>query len=106
MKLRALLMEIRNEYQAWTEIAEHGCRDPFWPDGANMNLVRNHIIYYKKQLVSQAEEENVPIPQEVYWALPPEVPEEYMVKSGKSFLRYKKWNSKIVLKADPDMTLF
>ena len=106
MKLRALLTELRNEYQAWDEIAEHGCGDPFWEDGANMNIVRNHIIYYKKHLISQAAEEDAPIPQEVYWALPPEVPEEYMVKSGKSFLRYKKWNRRIVLKADPDMALF
>lgn len=28
MKLRALLTELRNEYQAWDEIAEHGCGDP------------------------------------------------------------------------------
>lgn len=100
------IAEIRNEYTMWDWIAEHGCSDPFWTDGANMNIIRNHIIYLKKQLISQAEKENVPIPQEVFWALPPEVPEEYMVKSGKSFLRYKKWNRRIVLKADPDMTLF
>jgi len=61
---------------------------------------------FKKQLISQAEKENVPIPPEVYWALPPEVPEEYMVKSGKSFLRYKKWNRRIVLKADTDAAPF
>ena len=106
MKLRALLMEIRNEYQAWNEIAEHGCSDPFWPDGVNMNLIRNHIVFLKDQILAQAKEEKKLIPREFYWVLPPEVPEEYMVKSGKSFLRYKKWNSKIVLKADPDMTLF
>lgn len=100
------IAEIRNEYQAWNEIAEHGCSDPFWPDGANMNIIRNHILCYKKQLISKAEKENAPIPQEAYWPVPPLVPEEYMVKSGKSFLRYKKWNRKIVLKADTDWALF
>ena len=104
------IAEIRNEYQAWDWIAEHGCGDPFWEDGANMNIIRNHIIYYKKQLISQAEEENAPIPQEVYWALPPEVPDTYMVKSGRCYKRCKKWdkerNSELVLKADTDAALF
>ncbi len=104
------IAEIRNEYKMWDEIAEHGCGDPFWEDGANMNIIRNHIIYYKKQLISKAEEENAPIPQEVYWALPPEVPDTYMVKSGKCYKRCKKWdkerNSEVVLKADPEMALF
>lgn len=105
-KLTILVKKIRDEYKWWNEIAKYGCSDPFWPDGTNMNLIRNHIIYLKNQIIAQAEEEKKLIPREFYWALPPEVPEEYMVKSGKSFLRYKKWNSKIVLKADPDMTLF
>lgn len=60
------IAEIRNEYKMWDWIAEHGCSDPFWTDGANMNIIRNHIIYYKKQLISKAEEENAPIPQEFY----------------------------------------
>ena len=104
------IAEIRNEYKMWDEIAEHGCGDPFWEDGANMNIVRNHILYLKKQLISQAEKENVPIPPEVYWALPPEVPDTYMVKSGKNHFRTKKWDkdriSEIVLRADTDMALF
>ena len=104
------IAEIRNEYKMWGEIAEHGCGDPFWEDGANMNIIRNHIIYYKKQLISKAEKENAPIPQEVFWALPPEVPDTYMVKSVKNHFRTKKWDkdkiSEIVLKADTDMALF
>lgn len=30
----------------WKDIYENGCTDPFWPDGVNLNLVRNHIRYY------------------------------------------------------------
>lgn len=110
MKLRALVKAIRNEYKLWDAIAEHGCSDPFWEDGCNMNLVRNHIIYFKNQLISQAAEENARIPQEIYWTIPPLVPKTYMVKSGKHYLRHKKWDkeriSKIVLRADTDMALF
>lgn len=28
------IAEIRNEYKMWDWIAEHGCSDPFWTDGA------------------------------------------------------------------------
>ena len=34
----------------WEDIRVNGCHDPFWPDGTNMNLVRNHIIGFVRQL--------------------------------------------------------
>ncbi|WP_306541930.1 hypothetical protein [Acidaminococcus intestini] len=105
------IAEIRNEYKMWDWIAEHGCSDPFWTDGANMNIIRNHIIYYKKQLISKAEEENAPIPQEFYWALPPKVPNTFMVKHGQYYqVRCSNWDkerlSKIIRIADTHMSLF
>lgn len=110
MKRQGLVKKIRDEYKLWNEIAKHGCSDPFWEDGADMNLVRNHIIYLKSQIIGQAEEDMEQIPQEVYWALPPKVPDTFMVKSGKYYKRCKNWDkerfSKIILSADTDMTLF
>ena len=41
--------ELRGSYECWNHILQNGAGDPFWEDGANMNLVRNHIIYYKRQ---------------------------------------------------------
>lgn len=38
--------EIVLAQKRWRYIKKYGCSDPFWPDGCNMNLVRNHIIYY------------------------------------------------------------
>lgn len=38
--------EVNREFRRWNELAAGGCRDPHWPDGYNMNLVRNHIIYW------------------------------------------------------------
>ena len=35
---------IRREIEHWKDINQNGCSDPFWPDGCNMNLTRNHII--------------------------------------------------------------
>ena len=109
--LQELVKKIRDEYKWWHEIAEHGCSDPFWEDGANMNLIRNHIIYFKSQVIGQAEGEMKPIPREFYWALPPEVPDTYMVRNGKYYrVRIQNWDkerlSKIVLSADTNMSLF
>lgn len=42
--------EIERERSHWNALNERGGNDPFWPDGVNMNLVRNHIIYYLRQL--------------------------------------------------------
>ncbi len=45
-----LLQQIEDEFQRWDHIHLHGCNDPGWEDGVNMNLVRNHIIYYYRKL--------------------------------------------------------
>lgn len=45
-----LRREIDREYSQWQHIRQYGCQDPFWADGVNMNLVRNHIIYFKEIL--------------------------------------------------------
>lgn len=34
----------------WHDLKANGCSDPFWPDGVNLNLVRNHIIYALRQI--------------------------------------------------------
>lgn len=42
--------EIAAETQRWNHIKKHGCSDPLYPDGCNMNLVRNHIIYHISEM--------------------------------------------------------
>lgn len=69
---------IINELADWNYINVHGCNDPFWPDGSNMNLVRNHIIYYKKEIERICAENQFAFPEEYYLPLPPEVDERYM----------------------------
>ena len=46
-QLKLLCSLIIRERAAWTFNNENGCNDPFWPDGCNLNLTRNHIISYK-----------------------------------------------------------
>lgn len=77
-ELKELCKEIRDEIDHWEDINRNGCNDPFWPDGCNMNLTRNHIIYAKRQIVEMCEEYDIPIPEEMYLPTPPEVSDYYM----------------------------
>lgn len=77
-KIKDFCKKIRNEISTWKHINKNGCNDPFWPDGCNMNLVRNHIIYYRHMIVEICEENHLQIPEECYLSLPPEVDNNYM----------------------------
>lgn len=46
-ELQELCKHVRQEIEIWEYINQNGCNDPFWADGTNMNLTRNHIIYDK-----------------------------------------------------------
>ena len=77
-KLKALRKDIRQEIAHWEDINLNGCSDPFWSDGCNMNLTRDHIIYAKRQIAETCAEHDIPIPEEMYLPTPPEVSEYYM----------------------------
>ena len=64
--------------ERWKYINENGCTDPQWADGSNMNLVRNHIIYYKKHINEICSKEGIPLPEEYYIPTPPLVDNNYM----------------------------
>lgn len=67
--------EIREKQKRWKLMNRSGCNDPYWTDGQNMNLLRNHIIYAKKQLEILCEGS---LPEEYFLPLPPVVPNTYM----------------------------
>ena len=77
------------EYKHWDDLKKNGCSDPAWPDGVNLNLVRNHIIYWYRLL---RERTSQTVQLSMFDAgmdlrnerpLPPEVPDGYMVPTGK-----------------------
>lgn len=68
--------ELKMEFDRWDELKEHGGSDPFWSDGSNMELVRNHILYYK----SKIEEKGEPYPEIYYRDTPPEADRDYMAR--------------------------
>ena len=72
-------VELQKSFDRWEDIFEHGCSDPFYPDGVNLHLVRNHIIHYRKDI-----EETYPDGQrpEIYnREIPPEVDSGYMARA-------------------------
>lgn len=89
---------IRREFDRWNEIAANGCSDPFWADGANMRLVRNHILYWYRILWERGFTVrdffgNYPYERPV----PPEVPENYMVRDGQCPDRLERTRTKAEL---------
>lgn len=77
-ELKELCKEIRSEIDHWDDINRNGCNDPFWSDGCNMNLTRNHIIYDKRRIEEICWENGLPLPEEYYTPTPPEVSNYYM----------------------------
>lgn len=68
--------ELTKDFIRWNQIYTYGGSDPFWSDGYNLNLIRNHIISYKNEL---KELEYFP---EIYKReTPPEVEDEYMSRA-------------------------
>ncbi len=69
---------IADSINRWKFINKNGCSDPAWADGCNMNLVRNHILYYKKKISEICSQEGIEIPEEYYLPTPPEVDNNFM----------------------------
>lgn len=72
--------QLRDSYVRWNALKEEGGTDPFWPDGANMNLVRNHILWFRKRCEEFLSTEEYP--EEYYQDLPPEVDDNYMANEA------------------------
>lgn len=69
---------IVREIAQWNAINKRGCNDPFWADGINMNLTRNHILSYKTRIREICFENNLSLPEEYYLPTPQEVDNNYM----------------------------
>lgn len=78
-RVEELGKNIRDSFTRWNYIYQNGAGDPLWEDGVNLELVRNHIIYYKRR----CEEELLPeqYPPEYRMELPPVVDRLYMARA-------------------------
>ncbi len=68
---------LRSTPKNWIHHRDHGCQDPFWADGANMNLLRNHMIYAKNTIRSICKEYGILEPAELGVPIPPYVNENF-----------------------------
>lgn len=98
-ELESRCQMIRDSAKRWNEIAQNGCSDPTWPDGINLNLVRNHIIYDRKQIVDICEENGIIMPDEAEYEIPPEVPSGLFVgdTDNDRYRRISSWNETLVV---------
>lgn len=61
-----------------------GGSDPFWPDGTNLMLKRNHIFYHKRQLEEFNTLYNLLLPEIYFKPTPEPVDGEYQAPNSKS----------------------
>lgn len=90
--------EIKERIERWEHIRIHGCSDPSWEDGCNMNLVRNHVLYGKSKCQALLLPEDYPV--EYFLETPPEVNNKYMAR-GKE-IRERSQKSLEAYKANSD----
>lgn len=88
-------------YQRWQFVYENGCKDPNWEDGMNLNLLRNHLLYYKRKMSKLCAENGLDKPQILFRHLPPALPREYMARRDEIWLEagealYQIDNSEVV----------
>jgi len=82
--------QVQADVNHWHDLMANGCNDPFWPDGVNLNLVRNHIIYGLRQIAELSTSERQLSMFEISTIsandvmqderIPPKVDDNYMVK--------------------------
>lgn len=84
--------ELEKDWNRWNHLYRFGGSDPFYTDGVNLNLVRNHIFWDREKI--KEEDEMHPALNE--YPVPPEVPNDYMVnpeeireKAKRSLQTYK-----------------
>lgn len=76
MAKRDLVEMLTASFNHWDALYQYGGSDPFYADGTNLNLTRNHIIYHKREI----EEQFADYPEIYHRETPPVVPMDYMAQ--------------------------
>jgi len=83
--IQEIQQKIRDNFKRWDHLKRKGGVDPFWPDGTNMNLVRNHVFYHQDKLKALCKEQKVrPCPIEAKLRPPRHVSETYCAPKSKA----------------------
>lgn len=93
--------ELKKTHEHWQDEYENGCSDPFWCDGTNLNLVRNHIMHYIDNIIMLCKSHNLSFPAILEKPVPKKVPDNYMAKRRKCFNSgAEKWFAEHETKSD------
>lgn len=84
-ELQQFVYKLAERYKHWAQERKDGCVDPNWSDGVNLNLVRNHIINFKRQIRLICDKFGLTIPAIYYRPLPPKMPSDFFVIGGKNY---------------------
>ena len=79
-KLADLMGWLEESHRRWEEICSNGCADPFWPDGMNLNLVRNHILVMRRDIEAICRDTGLELPEIATMPVPPPVPMDFMAR--------------------------
>jgi hypothetical protein len=71
------------------EILRKGTMDPFWPDGVNANLVRNHCIYSRNRIQEICKLLGIKEPTIMRRPLPKSVRATFMAPNSKAAKHYQ-----------------
>lgn len=78
MERRRLEQALYDSYERWEKLSREGGSDPSYADGMNLNLVRNHILSFRKKL-----EELDPLAPILKREIPEKADPSYMVNPDK-----------------------
>ena len=95
--LQYFVGELEKSFNQWAYQYENGVGDPTWSDGTNLNLVRNHISYYRKSISDCCERYSLPTPKIMDKPIPDELPSSYMAKGRPN--PEDKWRTQVEIKA-------
>lgn len=79
-----LQKSIKDSFKRWDHIHRKGTRDPFYEDGVNLDLVRNHIMHDQAKLSELCKEMKAPCPKEAKKRLPPQLRQTFCAKGSKA----------------------
>ena len=79
-QLANLIGELNGSFVRWNTLHDEGGSDPFYSDGVNLNLVRNHILYDKRKISELCNDSGLPYPPCLSQPTPPLVDNGYMAK--------------------------
>jgi hypothetical protein len=71
--------QLTDSFERWDRCYTNGTQDPLWSDGISLNLIKNHINYFKHKIEDTIQSDYYP---EIYYRdTPPVLPNDYMARA-------------------------